>query len=399
MTSELNNITNLIKSKNEKVENICYKEVHRIKIEKRDGNNPIVFNTKSILTNLVDYSNAYIEFQFDIKFATDAACTKANLTLKNSYEMISELKIKLNNRIISNESNVNYTRIINHLLENSKNDDLIYRNINIHTSVVKYNDTNNDIFLTKNGDTMRVVCNVFLKDISNFFKNLHMPLKFSEFNITLRLVDSIYVTDQAGTTQTLASANLYVDQIELHEMEEIQFVKNYNNFDVNISFLENFVYKDNQTITDGDFNIGSNNCINTNDMFLMLIKDDIATGDDAHRNTLRLPDKRAENLQLYIGNRIFQTGIKSNLEAFLELKKRSEFFDEFIIDYNRFLNNYTIYAFPINRYSRQDKSTKYINITGRGHDEQVSKAILVWRQMSNINLKINNNSLEIRKTY
>ena len=194
MTTELNNITNLIKIKSEKVENICYKEVHRIKIEKRDGNNPIVFNTKSILTNLVDYSNAYIEFKFDIKFATDAACTKANLTLKNSYEMISELKIELNNRIISNESNVNYARIINHLLENSKNDDLIYRNINIHTSVVKYNDTNNDIFLTKNGDTMRVVCNVFLKDISNFFKNLHIPLKFSEFNITIRLADSIYVT-------------------------------------------------------------------------------------------------------------------------------------------------------------------------------------------------------------
>ena len=47
----------------------------------------------------------------------------------------------------------------------------------------------------------------------------------------------------------------------------------------------------------------------------------------------------------------------------------------------------------------RDKSTKYINITGRGHDEQASKAILIWRQMSNINLKINNNSLEIRKKY
>ena len=105
MTSELNNITNLIKMKSEKVENICHKEVHRIKIEKRDGNNRIVFNTKSILTNIVDYSNAYIEFQFDIKFTTDAACTKQNLTLKNSYEMISELKIELNNRIITNESN------------------------------------------------------------------------------------------------------------------------------------------------------------------------------------------------------------------------------------------------------------------------------------------------------
>ena len=107
MTSELNNITNLIKSKNEKVENICYKGVHKIKLDKRDGNNPIDFNTKSILTNLVDYSNAYLEFQFDIKFATDAACTKANSTLKNSYEMISELKIELNNRIVLNESNVN----------------------------------------------------------------------------------------------------------------------------------------------------------------------------------------------------------------------------------------------------------------------------------------------------
>ena len=352
---------------------------------------PLFFNTKTVLSNLVDYSNAYIEFQFDIKFATDAVCTKANLTLKNSYEMISELKIELNNRIISNETNVNYSHLINHLLENSKNDDLIYRNIGIHTGVVKYNDTKKDVFLTKNGDTMRVTCNVFLKDISNFFKNLNMPLKFSEFNITLRLVDQIYVTDQDNTTQTLVSASLYVDQVELHEIEEIQFVKNYNNFDVNIPFLENFVIRDSQNITDNEFNIGANNCTNTNDMFLMLVKD--------NNNTLRLPNKKVKNLQLYIGNQLFQTGIKSDLEAYLELKKRSEFFDEFIIDYNRYLNNYTIYAFPINRYSKKDKSTKYINVTGVGIDGDASKGILVWRQMSNINLKINDNSLIIRKTY
>ena len=76
----------------------------------------------------------------------------------------------------------------------------------------------------------------------------------------------------------------------------------------------------------------------------MLVKDDAVT-DDVHSNTLRLPNKRAKNLQLYIGNQLFQTGIKSDLEAYKELKKRSEFFDEFIIDYNRFLDNYTIYSF------------------------------------------------------
>ena len=32
MTTELTQITNLVKSKNEKIENICYKEVHKIKI-------------------------------------------------------------------------------------------------------------------------------------------------------------------------------------------------------------------------------------------------------------------------------------------------------------------------------------------------------------------------------
>ena len=53
MTSELTQIVNSVKSKNEKVENICYKEVHKIKLDKRDDNNPIVFNTKSILSDLI----------------------------------------------------------------------------------------------------------------------------------------------------------------------------------------------------------------------------------------------------------------------------------------------------------------------------------------------------------
>ena len=113
-------------------------------------------------------------------------------------------------------------------------------------------------------------------------------------------------------------------------------------------------------------------------------------------NTLRLPNKRVKDLQLYIGHQKFQSSVNSDLEAFIELKKRSEYFDEFIIDY-RFLNNYTIYAFPINRYSKKDKSTKYINVTGVGVDGYASKAILVWTQISNINLKINSNFLEVKK--
>ena len=55
----------------------------------------------------------------------------------------------------------------------------------------------------------RIVANVFLKDISNFFKNLNTPIEFAEFNLTLKLSDEIYVTDQNNVTQTLISSHLY----------------------------------------------------------------------------------------------------------------------------------------------------------------------------------------------
>ena len=81
------------------------------------------------------------------------------------------------------------------------------------------------------------------------------------------------------------------------------------------------------------------------------------------------------------------------------MKNRSEYVNEFILDYNRFLNIYTIYSFPIYRDSRFDKNNKYINISGQGVDDKDSKAIIIWRKKSNINLKINNNFLEVSKTY
>ena len=392
MTNEFNQIINLVKSKNEIVEHISYKEVYKLKLNPENNNNTrIEFNTKNNSSQLIDYSNAYFQFIFNVKFETAAACTKANLTLKNSYEMIQELKIELNNKTISNEHNTNYSYIINHLLENSKNDDLIYRNIDIHQNVVKYNDTNKDIFLTKNGDTMRVTCNVFLKDISNFFKNLNIPLEFAEFNLALKLVDEIYVTDQDNVTQTLVSSHLYVDRVILDEIEKLEYLKNHNNFNVNITFLENFVKKDNNNITNEAFDVFANNVRNCNDLFLLLIKD--------NNNTLKLPNKKCKNLQLYIDNQKFQTEILSDLDAYTELKNRSEYVNEFILDYNRFLNNYTIYSFPIYRNSRFDKNNKYINITGLGVDDDDSKSIIIWRKKSNINLKINNNFLEVIKTY
>ena len=219
---------------------------------------------------------------------------------------------------------------------------------------------------------MRVVCNVFLKDISNFLKNLNVPLEFAEFNLTLKLSDEIYVTDQENVTQTLVISHLYVDRFILHEIEKLEYLKNYNNFNVNITFLENYVKKDNNNITNEHFDAFVNNVRNCKDLFLLLIKD--------NNNTLKLPNKKYKNMQLYIDNQKFQTEILSNLDAYTELKNRSEYVNEFILDHNRFLNNYTIYSFPIYRDSRFDKNNKYINVAGQGVDDNDSKAIIIWRK-------------------
>ena len=118
---------------------------------------------------------------------------------------------------------------------------------------------------------MRVVCNAFLKDISNFFKNLNIPLEFAEFNLTLKLVDQIYVTDQENVTQTLVSSHLYVDRVTLHEIEKLEYLKDHNNFKINITFLENYVKKDDNNITNENFDLFVNNVRNCNDLFLLLI--------------------------------------------------------------------------------------------------------------------------------
>ena len=105
---------------------------------------------------------------------------------------------------------------------------------------------------------------------------------------------------------------------------------------------------------------------------MLLIKD--------NNNILKLPNKKCKNIQLYIDNQKFQTEILSDLDAYTELKNRSEYTNEFILDSNRVLNNYTIYSFPIIRNSRFDKNNKYINISGQGIDDNDSKAIIIWRK-------------------
>ena len=176
---ESNQIIELLNNENTTFKNISYKSVNRTKLNDMNNNsfsnNRFRFNTKEISNHLVSYENAYILLEVDIKFNEAANALPANIKLKNSCEMVNSIRIELNRTIISNEDYLYYSNIIPHLLENSKNDDLLYRGIDLHNNITFNTNTNKNIFITNQGDTVTVKVPIYLKDISDYFRQLNFP--------------------------------------------------------------------------------------------------------------------------------------------------------------------------------------------------------------------------------
>ena len=149
--NESNQIIELLNNQNTTFKNISYKSVNRTKLNNTNNNiypnNRIRFNTKELSSHLVSYEDAYILLEVDIKCKETANALPGNIRLKNSYEMVNSVKIELNRTIISNEDYVYYSNIIPHLLENSKNDDLLYRGIDLHDTVTFKANSNKNVFI------------------------------------------------------------------------------------------------------------------------------------------------------------------------------------------------------------------------------------------------------------
>ena len=114
---------------------------------------------------------------------------------------------------------------------------------------------------------------------------------------------------------------------------------------------------------------------------------------------VKIPNKSCTNIQLKINSEKFQNVIENNIDAFLIFKNRSPYSNEFLLDYNQFLNNYLIYGFPLDRMLKHESGNKSIIINGKPDDNTSSTAIIIYQQASYINFKIDNDSLIVTKTY
>ena len=394
--NESNQIIELLNNENTTFKNISYKSVNRTKLNNTNNNsfsnNGIRFNTKEISNHLVSYEDAYILLEVDLKFGEEANAIPGSIRLKNSYEMINSIKIELNRTIITNEDHIYYSNMIPHLLENSKNDDLLYRAIDLHDKVTFETNTNKNVFISNAGDIVTVKVPIYLKDISDYFRQLTFPLEFCEYNISIQVVDEIYYKTAAMNieSQTIKSAYLYTDICYLDEKTNLDYLKNINKFNKTIPFFNNNVVINHNKIENTNFTIHVNNVYNCKNMYLMFIKDN---------SIVKIPNKSCSNIQLKVNSEKFQNIIENNNDAFLIFKNRSPYTNEFLLNYNQFLKNYLIYSFPLDRMLKNDSGNKSIIINGEPDDDSLSTAIIVYQQSSYLNFKIENNSLVVTKTY
>ena len=394
--NESNQIIELLNNENTTFKNISYKSVKRTKLNNMNNNsfsnNRIRFNTKEISNHLVSYEDAYILLEVDIKFTDAANALPGSIRLKNSYEMINSIMIELNRTIITNEDYVYYSNIIPHLLENSKNDNLLYRGIDLHDRVTFGTNENKNIFISNNNDIVKVKIPIYLKDISDYFRQLTFPLEFCDYNISIQVVDEIYykTTGMNIASQTIESAYLYTDICYLDEKTNLDYLKNINKFNKTIPIFDNNVIIESKEITDNIYTIHVNNVYNCKNMHLMFIKDN---------SIVKIPNKSCSNIQLKVNSEKSQNVIENNNDAFLIFKNRSPYTNEFLLNYKQFLNNYLIYAFPLDRMLKIDSGAKSIIINGHPNDDSKSNAIIIYQQASYVNFKIENGALVVTKTY
>ena len=101
---------------------------------------------------MINYKDAYVllHIECEILFNSTDQGKKSIpklLYFKNSFEIVKNLKVQLNNVTILNEGNVNRSDLIDFVLDNPQSEPLMYRNIK-KVSSDGLNTTNNK-FITK----------------------------------------------------------------------------------------------------------------------------------------------------------------------------------------------------------------------------------------------------------
>ena len=406
-------ITKLFENDQDEIGFRLFKESNIIKLNNKNNNNydnnKIEFNTQSLASKIINYSNAYIEVEIELEVPFDGSdegkkSVPKLIALKNSYEIVKSLKIQLNNVNISDEWDIHRSNLVNFILNNSYNSPSSYRNINKSNNDT-LNITNNkfitkDTYFNKKEDedvikphyiTFKIP--IFLKDISDYFRKIDL-IQFGEFNINIQLIDKIFVAEREGCTYEIKNAYLYTEEVKLTDSDNIKYLKMLDNkFTKKINFMENHTVTFDGKLKEINEDFAINNTRNSDSVFIYGILNVNKVGKNND-----LPSVKFENIQLNIDNIRFENPIPNDISAYNIIKNKSNHSDNFIITYKEFLEYYRIYCFNVNRQTQNDSNNKFMNII-TNIEETSSTVYIVWRNYSTIEMEYTKNGLNIYKTY
>ena len=376
--NDLRTLENLFEKHNDEIHFELFKRSNIVSINNEnngDYNKEIIFNTRSLASLLINYKDAYILLKIEVKIPYDQTdqgkkSVPKLISLKKSFELIEYLRISLNNVIITNESYVNRSSLVNYVLDNAYNDPTSYRNV-LKAISTGLNITDNQ-FITKDTDYspqdddedtsnkfhyINFEIPIFLKDISEFFKNVTI-LKFAEFNIGLKFIDNIIISSRENIETTIKSFHLFVKEVELFENDHIRYLKMLNDgYSKTINFLECHTRIFNDKMSEINENLYVNNVQNCDSVYMYGIL-------NTNKEGLKydLPSVKFEKPYLNIDNIKFENPIDNYISAYDKLKSKSNHYDNFLITYPNFKNYYRIYCFNVSRNIRDDHNNKFINI-------------------------------------
>ena len=203
-----------------------------------------------------------------------------------------------------------------------------------------------------------------------------------------------FIFKRNTSTFNVISAYLYVNEIKLSDSDNIKFLKMLNSgYTKKINFLENNVRKF-TNIQNGKQNFSLDSISNCNSIYFYGVLNDRINGD-----FYKLPNKKFENINCLIGSKRIDEGIPNNISAYMILKDKSAFNNEFLVNYKDFIYNYRIFSFNIDRIIRDDNSNQQINITAESDSENLSTVYVIYKTYATVMLNYSQNGIKVYKNY
>ena len=393
---KINNLLGVNDGKVRKYNTVNWIEINDQSNNVYNENTAIKFNTPMLRTSLCDFSDAYIVLDGRVTVTANATNANAdagiaaqtaqqnrenkNFIFKNCAPFTNCI-IKINATTVEQTNDIDLVMPMYNLIEYSDN----YEKTSGSLWQFKRDEPNDNIndsesfkykvkFTGQTGadGTKNVKIAVPLKYLSNFWRNLELPLIFCDVELELRWSENcILIDSNPGMTSvkfTVSGAKLYVPSVTLANSDNVELLKNLKSgFKREVEWNE---YESKVVgVTPGPYinHLVSPSFQGVNRLFVLAYKDHEAN--DAKRNEYKkyyLPNQEIKDYNVLIdGKNFYDQPINDDVTKYNEIRKVAtgrgdDYTTACLLDFAYFKDHYKLIAVDLSRQRALDEDPKAI---------------------------------------